>query len=180
MFIGCDFSSYEASLCILWPSGTVDVRRATFRKKSESGAAGEFRAIVAAGLAVRLALGTALVDHPEATFVVERGFGSSRRADFTLGAFYGTIVATLAQHYPHARVVSMTPAQWKTATSAACGVMTKDGKKRGNGGLKKDEAHVHVRTLLRAEGVVTAGWSGDDLDAYALAFTQRLEDQDAA
>lgn len=178
MIVGIDFSSYEASLCLLPPDDYVEIRRAVFRPAKDSGAAGEFRAITGAGLAVRLALGARLHDHPETTFVIERGFGSSRRADFTMGAFFGTIVATLAQHYPHARVETMTAARWKRATSAARGVMTKDGKHRGNGGLKKEEAHVHVRAIAAGMGLDTRGWSGDDLDAFAIAWTKETEEDE--
>lgn len=179
MIVGIDFDTYKAALCLLWPAGP-EFRIAAFRPASASGEAAAFRALVGAGLAVRLALGTSVADDPaaEPVFVVERGFGSSRRADFALGAFYGVIVATLAQHYPRGRVVSMTPAEWKKATSAACGVETRAGG-RGNGALKKDVAHVYVRRVLAESGVGDddlAGRPSDILDAFALAWTQQRKE----
>lgn len=101
---------------------------------------------------------------------VERGYGQSRRADFVLGAIYGSLTVSLDSLLTSASVHSVTTQEWKRAVTAECGIETKDGRP-GNGQVPKSKANECVREILGRY------WPGrefpddpDSLDAFGIAF----------
>lgn len=102
-------------------------------------------------------------------FFIERGWGASRKADYMMGAFFGTTFSALAVKAP---TNVMNAQEWKKKISAACGVKTRDGSP-GRGDLSKEDAHVYVQEVARAQGHDLRGYGPDALDAYAIALSGR-------
>lgn len=147
------------------------LQEARFRRNQDTG---EDAAVRALGL-VAPTIMTALAllgdsDRTEQCVVwIERGYGQNRVGDWVLGAYFGAIYCAVE---PHAFVNPLDLREWKRMVTAEAGFgLTVKG--RGNGNAKKPIANEATRMLLARVGVDGSGWSPDQLDAYAIAWTAR-------
>jgi hypothetical protein len=179
LVVGIDYDSYKATLCAINLEGRWRPRfaEARFRKDRQSG---DDEAILAVGQVGARTLGSIAdlsADLSSTVVWIERGYGHSRRADWILGAFFGSIYATCAA-MPIAAVNPMNAAEWKRLVTSRSGIgVTKKGT--GNGNAKKEIANEATRALLILEEIDGAEWTPDQLDAFAVALTGRVLNREA-
>lgn len=179
--VGVDFSTYEASLVGLPLDGAIGaVRRVRvkFRPASRSGDDEMIAALAAVASAIRdgilnLGVGTFYQPRDEAVAWIERGYGASRRSDWSLGAYFGAIHAACSS-FGLAGVNPVGAGEWKKIVTEAAGVgLVKDGT-RGNPNAKKEVANEACRALLSLGEVDATDWSPDDLDAFGVSYAGRV------
>lgn len=170
--LGVDYSTYEATLCLLPFDGEQPLfAQPRFRKNHHSGADHAWDALGRVLSELRHELVYATVMRASVIWI-ERGFGQSRRADFALGAFYGALRVGF-QVVTAAPVNSMDLREWKREVTAEAFPELWRGK--GNGNVKKELANEACRQIAATAGVADVeGWSPDMCDAYGIAFSGRL------
>lgn len=188
--LGVDIDSYAIHVCAVPTDGGVPaVVSSALRKRGDD----EHKAITA----VASALGRAVVDiralRPQAVMVggggtmvaiqqediggvwVERGYGSSRRADFILGCIYGAVIVAAGHVLPGVAVRQMAVSTWKRSVTGACGIRTQAGM-LGNGNVKKEVANQCCRQMWEAAWPLAIIPSDpNQLDAFGIAYTASLQ-----
>lgn len=176
--VGIDYDSYGIHAVRIPFEGEPrhTMKTVPLRRSSDSGPAGEWRALLAlpramADLGDRILSADLPGYSPTAVVYVERGTGTSRRADFLLGAIYGGIVARLEDETPEPCAINSMPLQeWKRAVTGA-------GLGKPNGNAKKEVAHEAIYAILAAEGwdvdEARIHFDGNLLDAYGIAWAGR-------
>lgn len=173
MILGVDYSSYEAVLCALpFEGGKPRLAVARFRPASRSGDDHAIAALgqVSAGIAAAIA-DLCLPQGEETVAWVERGYGTSRRADWILGAYFSAIFVDLRRSLGDA-VNPIDLREWKKIVTGQSGIgLTVKGA--GNGNAKKEVANEACRALLSLVEVDGSTWTPDELDAFGIAWAGR-------
>ncbi len=182
--LGIDYDSYGLHVCALPDDGGPPVVvTAKLRKKGDD----EHRAIQAVGAALSQSMeeirhlllytpvkgggGTTAPRARPREAWIERGFGSSRKADFVLGAIYGATIAAATSVLPGVAVRPLLLSTWKRAVTAECGITTKAGAP-GNSMVKKPVANACATQIwsdLWPLAIVPT--DPNHLDAFSVAWT---------
>lgn len=178
MIVGIDYDTYKATICILDFDAVAVPRfaQARFRPASRSGEEAAIRSLPGVfgamnGAAAELGLAAAGEPH---VYFVERGYGTSRRADWILGAYFAAIWTSLSRvALPADGLNPLDLREWKRHVTADSGIgLTVKGA--GNGNAKKELANAASAELLaRILGGARSGLDADHLDAFAIAYTGR-------
>lgn len=189
--VGIDFDSYGLHVCALPVDGGPPVV-VTSPLRKRGGRDDEHRAIQACGMSLSAALAQIYEvtpgDRAAALTVqaglkrpriesawIERGFGSSRKADFILGAIYGATIAAAAQLIGYVPMRPMLASSWKREVTGEVGITTKAGG-RGNGNAKKDLANACCLEIWRDRWpLAIAPGDPNQLDAFGVAWAGALQ-----
>lgn len=176
MIVGIDFDTYKITLCALPHEApeTALMAQIRLRKDRESGDAHLWAALPGLFVGLRSSPTVMRILGGADIVFVERGFGGSRRSDYTLGAVFGALLATLPLLVPHGRPVNPISLQeWKKIVTKDAGIgLTAKGE--GNGNAPKPVANAAVRALASEAWLVDVeNWSEDVCDAYGIAYAGR-------
>lgn len=158
--IGCDFDSYRLHLCGLPNDGGPPlVEQATLRRSKDD----ELVAIQSVSGALAGAIHRLRQQRnpevPESVsgIWIERGYGSSRKADFILGAIYGATIATGNHACPGVSIRPVNAARWKQHLGCP-------------GNCRKDLANAQAAILWRASWpLAIIPTDPNVLDAFSIA-----------
>jgi stage V sporulation protein SpoVS len=183
--LGVDIDSYAIHVCAIpGDGGPPTAVTHAIRKKgdSEHQAIGNVAYALAASLKdIRdarrggpflLPPGATLVEIPEAIegVWIERGYGSSRRADFILGCIYGAVIVACGHVLPGVAVRPMKASDWKKQVTAVVGVRTKTGT-AGNGNAPKAMANAACTEIWQnAWPLAIVPTDPNQLDAFGVAL----------
>lgn len=150
--IGIDFDSFGIYMCRIVDGEAP--RTYSGRLRTDKGDV--YQAIQAAPTILVMGIASLATDHVDTW--IERATGMSRKADWTLGAIFGAIMATWPRVFPTEAIRVMPAADWKRAIGVA-------------GNCKKDIANARATLLWRdAYPDVAPPTDHNMLDAYAIAY----------
>lgn len=153
--IGCDFDSYAIYLCRV----TEGEPPRTYSGRLRSPSGDVYQAIQTVPTVIVMGVATLAPEGDLVCTWIERATGMSRKADWTLGAIFGAIMATWPRVYPGHRIRVMAAADWKRALGVP-------------GNCKKTLANDRARLLWQHDHPTTpAPEDHNMLDAYSIAYT---------
>lgn len=151
--IGCDFDSYGIYLCRV----TDGEPPRTYHGRLRAASGDVYEAIQAAPTILVMGIASIAGDGPVDTWV-ERATGMSRKADWTLGAIFGAIMATWPRVYPGHSIRVMPAPDWKRALGVP-------------GNCKKAVANDRARLLWQHDHpTLEPPEDHNMLDAYSIAY----------
>lgn len=152
--IGIDFDSFGIYMCRIRPGEAP--RTYAGRLRTDKGDV--YQAIQAAPTILVMGIASMITELAEVDTWVERATGMSRKADWTLGAIFGAIMATWPRAFPGASIRVMPAADWKRAIGVT-------------GNCKKQIANERATLLWQdAYPAHVPPTDHNMLDAYSIAY----------
>lgn len=168
--LGIDIDSYAIHVCAMpGDGGPPTVVTRALRKKGDT----EHQAIGSVNLALASAVNGIRETLPLPGIGgvwIERGYGTSRKADFILGCIYGAVVVACGHVLPGIAVRPMPASQWKKQVTAVVGIRTKQGV-AGNGNASKAMANAACTEIWKnAWPLAIIPTDPNQLDAFGVAI----------